>query len=259
MNPWQNNWITADDWGLSPGVNAGILALAQRGIVRRVSMMPNTPYLTTHLEELKRIPGLQMGIHFNITYGRPLSREMLSPSPLIDPNTGEFPPLSGQVRRWLLGQNRALLIEAIQVSLREQLTALNEKGILPSYFDGHQHIHLLPGFIAAISSILRSHRIHFIRIPLDPRLALSTHFPIFAFSILAKREARRLGLVTLPCRYPAQSTFASPDRVYRLLSKYRDTEFIVHPARFMDFEELNIKDPLRSQRVLQYNALLMNA
>ncbi|MES2965540.1 MAG: methyltransferase domain-containing protein, partial [Bdellovibrionota bacterium] len=51
--------ITADDWGMSSGVNLGILELAKLGVVTRVSMMADAPRLTEGLDELRTIEGLE--------------------------------------------------------------------------------------------------------------------------------------------------------------------------------------------------------
>jgi predicted glycoside hydrolase/deacetylase ChbG (UPF0249 family) len=37
--------ISADDWGLSPDINEGILDLARRGIVRRVSVLSSGSFV----------------------------------------------------------------------------------------------------------------------------------------------------------------------------------------------------------------------
>ena len=68
MNFKDHYFITADDWGLSPSVNSGILKLAKMGLVRRVSILADGLYIAEHLEELKSIDGIKLGIHFNLTF-----------------------------------------------------------------------------------------------------------------------------------------------------------------------------------------------
>ena len=45
-------YFAADDWGLSPAINLGILELARRGWLRSVSLIANAPFLHERLDEL---------------------------------------------------------------------------------------------------------------------------------------------------------------------------------------------------------------
>jgi len=64
--------INADDFGLSSGINRGIIGLHRAGIVTSTSMMINiiTP---AEVELLRDEPALGVGIHVNITRGKPMS------------------------------------------------------------------------------------------------------------------------------------------------------------------------------------------
>ncbi len=150
-NPRPQN-ITADDWGLSPGVNLGILKLAQLGIVRRVSLMANAPFLTEHLSDLCVLKSVQLGLHFNLTYGRPLGN--LSPnSPLLKKSHNSTPQFISSPTQLLLRwmnpfTNQSHLIQEVHAELCQQLDYLVSIGVQIHYLDGHQHIHLLPGWIS---------------------------------------------------------------------------------------------------------------
>lgn len=65
--------INADDFGLSPAVNRGIIEAYRAGGITSTSMMVNMPGLADAVHAARSLPGLGVGLHFNLTYGRPLS------------------------------------------------------------------------------------------------------------------------------------------------------------------------------------------
>ncbi len=64
--------ITADDLGLTKGINYGIYDACKDGIVSSVSLMMNTLY-TEHAYELIKPLDVSIGVHLCATYGKPLS------------------------------------------------------------------------------------------------------------------------------------------------------------------------------------------
>ena len=64
--------VNADDFGLTPGVSAGILSAHRHGIVTSTTLLATAAIDAEQLAEL-RDSGLGVGIHVNLTLGRPLS------------------------------------------------------------------------------------------------------------------------------------------------------------------------------------------
>ena len=64
--------INADDFGLSKGVNKGIYQLFMQRVVTSTSMLANLPGFHQAAEMAKANPELSVGIHLNLTYGKPL-------------------------------------------------------------------------------------------------------------------------------------------------------------------------------------------
>jgi predicted glycoside hydrolase/deacetylase ChbG (UPF0249 family) len=252
--------VTADDWGLSPGVNAGILHLARLGIIRRVSIMANCNYLEDGLRELTSIPGVELGLHFNLTYGRSLhTQEPLISSPvrfLID-----------WIHPW--NRSRDKKITWAEAEFLAQIQKLKNLNLSLTYLDGHHHIHLVPGLIQAISKPLKELGIHQVRLPWDPSLWRTPQFPLLILSAWASRTFRKLGLRSLPCFYPSPRLIQShPDfrRVLRsrVLRQTQSTstaeralEIIVHPALRNDLATLEFPDSYQSGRVLEFYSLQM--
>ena len=88
--------VTADDFGLSPGVNAGIVEAHERGIVTATSLMVNAPAAREALHWASEHRSLAVGLHFVLTFARPVGpTEPLEE--LVDEN-GRFRRLETGVR-----------------------------------------------------------------------------------------------------------------------------------------------------------------
>lgn len=229
--------VTADDWGITPGVNSGILDLARRGVVRRVSVLVNSGYFREGLSELKAIPGVEIGLHFDLTFGKG------SPASVL--------------RRWVRpASDREALAAEARTELERQLGLLRSTGAHPTYLDGHHHIHLVPGLLDAIAPVLRAAGIRRARLPYDPAL-WRTKPALAALALSARRSFARLGLESLPCLYPQPAHFRDQGRLRALMGRNPDAEVIVHPADRDDLLELGIPDPYTAGRVTEFQALRM--
>jgi predicted glycoside hydrolase/deacetylase ChbG (UPF0249 family) len=238
--------ISADDWGLSPGINEGILELARLGVVRRASLMANCAALTHRLPELRAVPGIKLGLHFNLTYG--------NRQPFGHGSPGRF-----LLRALSPFRDRAAWRASVRAELQAQLATLRETGVSVDYFDGHHHIHLVPGLLDAVADILQAHGIREVRLPYDPALWTTGKFPLNLLALWARRAAKRHGFASRPCFYPKHEHFLDPGRLRADLARFRDAEVIVHPARFDDLDTLEFKDSYTAGRVVEFHALKMLA
>ncbi|MCM2279954.1 MAG: ChbG/HpnK family deacetylase [Oligoflexia bacterium] len=231
-------WISADDWGISPAVNEGILELARRGVVRRASAMAHSRFLSTHLTELMRLPSFALGLHFDLTHGK------TSPGRIL--------------LRWLNPlSDRARLIEDARAEFRLQLQKLSQAGIRPAYLDGHHHIHVVPGLLEAIAPLALAAGIRVIRVPLERAHWRGPKLPLLLLSLRLRARARKLGFEFLPCHYPALSFFEDQGRLRATLARHLGHEIIVHPATRADFAEFAIPDEYSEGRVVEFRALRM--
>ena len=64
--------VNADDFGLTPGVSTGILSAHRHGIVSSTTLLATAAIDGEQLAEL-RDSSVGVGIHVNLTLGRPLS------------------------------------------------------------------------------------------------------------------------------------------------------------------------------------------
>lgn len=126
--------LCADDYGLAPGVDEGILELLAAGRLSATSCMTSLPRWREAAERLRPWLGrIDVGLHLTLT-----DQEPTGPAPHLAP-TGRLPSL-GRLLRALLSEPRARAEAAEQ--LERQLARFEEAlGRPPDFIDGHQHVH----------------------------------------------------------------------------------------------------------------------
>ncbi|NBA96321.1 carbohydrate deacetylase [Pseudomonas sp. R5(2019)] len=129
--------VNADDFGLSEQENATILRAFQCGLISSATIMANMPAFAGACE-LARQPAIRgrVGLHFNLTYGRPLSTAILAEPRFCNPD-GEF-DLS--LRRHALHLSPRAR-QAVLLELEAQWQRCLDHGLRPSHLDSHQHVH----------------------------------------------------------------------------------------------------------------------
>lgn len=150
--------INADDFGISRGVNIGIIEAAAAEVVTSASMIVNLPAFADALDRAASCPALSLGLHLNFTVGRPLTA---APS-LTRRETGEFFSLPGLVARASLG-----LLDASDVA-REclaQIDRMIDAGFPPTHLDSHRHVHAHPAIFSVVVRAAASRGIFQVRIP----------------------------------------------------------------------------------------------
>jgi hypothetical protein len=126
--------LVADDYGLAPEIDRGILRLARRHRLGEVSCIVNAAGWRAAAPALSALP-LRAGLHLNLTEGQPLSMALLRLWPTL-------PTLPRLIAR---AHARRLPVAALRDELRAQLDAFEEAcGRTPAHLDGHQHVHHLP-------------------------------------------------------------------------------------------------------------------
>jgi len=153
--------INADDFGISRGVNIGIIEAAEAGVVTSASLIVNLPDFADALDRTLSCPTLSLGLHLNLTVGRPLTA---APS-LKRRDTGEFFTLPALIARASLG-----LLDRSDIA-REclaQIDRMIEAGFPPTHLDSHRHVHAHPAIFRVISGAAASRGIFQVRIPREP-------------------------------------------------------------------------------------------
>lgn len=151
--------VNADDFGLSPGVNLGILKGIHEGILTSTSMMVNGPSAAHAFDLAKEHPEIDIGVHLNATDFAPL----LHPhkvSSLSDGN-GLFRGIP-HLLAVALASRRAR--RELRAEWHEQISRALSLGVPISHLDSHHHVHMAPWIFEIAASLAEEFRIPYIRI-----------------------------------------------------------------------------------------------
>lgn len=150
--------VNADDFGLTAGVNAGIIGAFARGIVRSASLMVTTPGFDDAVALAQAHPELDLGLHLALTNVPPALAPERVPS-LVD-RDGRFPSLNVWQRRVALRQLRPAELRA---ELYAQVARARRTGLRFTHLDGHHHVHLFGPVAAIVADIASIHKIPIVR------------------------------------------------------------------------------------------------
>jgi predicted glycoside hydrolase/deacetylase ChbG (UPF0249 family) len=129
--------LCADDYGQAPAISQGILHLIEQNRLSATSCMVNRPAAQAALAWLRPFANqIDVGLHFNLTEGRPLS------AAFIQAYGTAFPSLYTLLAKaWL----RQLDLKIIEEECHAQLDYFEQNlNFLPHFIDGHQHVHQFP-------------------------------------------------------------------------------------------------------------------
>jgi predicted glycoside hydrolase/deacetylase ChbG (UPF0249 family) len=138
--------VCADDYGLGPSIDRGILALAGQGRITALSCLVTTPRWAQAGAALHDCMA-GAGLHFNLTEGEPLSTALRRHWP-------RFPGVGTLIAGAALGRlPAALLADEFQAQL-QRFVSVTGRG--PAFLDGHQHVHALRGVRPLVLAAARS-------------------------------------------------------------------------------------------------------
>ncbi|WP_372366815.1 carbohydrate deacetylase [Candidatus Uabimicrobium sp. HlEnr_7] len=163
--------INADDFGLTESVNQAIIDVFQAGNLTSTTLMVNMPGATHAIELAKQNPLLAVGLHFNITEGRPLS----SASSIVDSH-GKFYSRSVLTKLILQGKVHK---QDIEQELQAQINKFRSFDLPLSHVDSHQHIHMLPFVCKSIVPTL-----------MQKKITVRVVDPVYDLSLLTKRPLK---------------------------------------------------------------------
>lgn len=155
--------VNADDYGLTPAMDRGILRAHRDGVVSSVSVLAVGPALPRTAAWLTEHPGLGIGAHLALVGEDPpvlSAREI----PTLVTKRGRF-PLSWRV---FLARAAAGRVDPADVEreFAAQLDVLTRHhGLRIGHLDTHQHLHLWPAVAAAVVALARRHGGHAVRLP----------------------------------------------------------------------------------------------
>lgn len=222
----------ADDWGMSPAINEGILKLARTGRLRSASCIVNGRFHGHKIAELieHSANGVEIYLHLNLTFGEEFGSHKLlllkSVLGLID---------NAQVRNWI----------------DSQLATLKKSGLPVVGVNGHHHVHLLPGVSEPLQQAMLEHGIKKLLVLDDP-----SHVPSYLQTKLFRRFwGSQPGIDEVSCGYLRPSDLKTRKHFDRKLAQGK-LPLLVHPALWNDLDEHGINDSLKQERVSELKTIL---
>ena len=271
--------ITADDYGLCGSINQAIEECLRAGAVRATCVMANMPHYDSASSLRRNFPESSIGIHWNITQGRPVLPNS-QVSSLVN-SDGAFWRQTEFRRRWLKGRISSLEIEA---ELKAQFELFHRAAEAPDFWNTHQNIHVFPGLFSIFVSIsqklgIRAMRCHNrITVPLGISATLyNLRHPWFwtkgeIISYLSRQAEKKgqsmpEGRIYAP-GYTGLGTFVLEDMLNKIpWHKFHNPlELVIHPATHVEpeffgsltqsriteyqvFRDLDLVELLRRQRI----------
>jgi hopanoid biosynthesis associated protein HpnK len=155
--------LNADDFGMTRGVNEGIIRAHRDGVLTSATLMANGAEFDDAVSRAKSNPKLGVGCHLVLVGGSAIApREKISS--LADANGNLPESLAGLVARLSSGFIR---MKAIERELRAQIEKIRSAGIEPTHLDTHKHTHAHPKVMEAVGRVAKELGITRIRKPME--------------------------------------------------------------------------------------------
>jgi len=153
--------VNADDFGLDERTNLAIVEAYQKKLISHTTMLANMDGFEHALKLISnsQIDKKDIGVHINLTQGRPLT-EGISKDSFFCIN-GKF---HGNIRRkpiFFLNADRSRLVSNEIIA---QIDRLSKYGIVVRHLDGHHHIHTEWAIFKSIEKIIKYRGIRSVRI-----------------------------------------------------------------------------------------------
>lgn len=156
--------LSADDFGLSSGVNSGIMRAHRDGVLTDASLMVNGAACDEAVELARATPGLSVGLHLVLLQGRATLPPSAIPG-LVD--------AAGMFRNSPVAVGfRYFFTPGLHLQLEREICAQLEKyldtGLPLSHVDGHLNIHVHPTVVNILIRVAARYGIRAVRLPREP-------------------------------------------------------------------------------------------
>ena len=168
--------INADDLGIHPSIDAGILSAYREGLLTSCTMLMTTPYFDQTVRDYVRPAALPIGVHLSLTLGKAIA-PMRDVPDLVD-EAGNLKLSAARIIAANLAR-RPQLISQIRRELEAQLGRARDCGLRPTHADSHQHVHMNPAIFTMLEEVLPRYGIDRLRYSreVSPAFALQSDLP----------------------------------------------------------------------------------
>lgn len=154
--------VNADDFGLHPQINKGIVKGYREGFITSTSLMFGAPAWEEAVELAQANSGLGIGVHLTLV-GSVKTVLPASRVPSLVDGQGLLP--TDYVAFAKAFYTGAVKKSELEAELRAQLERALASGVNLTHADSHQHTHVLPGVNKLVLKLCSEYNIKRIRIP----------------------------------------------------------------------------------------------
>jgi hopanoid biosynthesis associated protein HpnK len=152
--------VTADDFGLTEGINRGIIEACSKGIVTRASILANGDAFDHAVSLAKQNESMKVGVHLTLIEEIPINPPHKIKS-LVASNGKLLKNYKAFFLRYIL---RRININEAYCEFEAQVQKILNSGITINHIDSHQHLHMLPGVFKITLKLAEKYKIKKIRI-----------------------------------------------------------------------------------------------
>jgi chitin disaccharide deacetylase len=145
--------VNADDLGIHPSINAGILSAFRNGILTSCTMLMTTAYVEQTVRDYVRPKALPIGIHLSLTLGRAVAPRDEVPD-LIDTDGNLKLAADRLILASFKSERGGALLRQIRREFEAQLAVARDHGLQPTHADSHQHVHMNPAIFRLVEELL---------------------------------------------------------------------------------------------------------
>lgn len=171
--------LNADDLGLSKPINTAVIEGYSQGILKSASLVANGEAFLDAIENvIPQCPELGIGIHLNITEGKPICKD-------IDTLTDKNLVFNNSYLQLLIkayNPKETKFLEDVEREFRRQIETIMSKTKV-THIDSHEHIHSIPKIFNIVCRLAQEYgikqvRTHFEKYYLVPDIQknFSVHF-----------------------------------------------------------------------------------
>jgi chitin disaccharide deacetylase len=159
--------VNADDLGIHPRINAGILSAYRHGILTSCTMLMTTAYFDETIRDYVRPQALPIGIHLSLTLGKAVAPRSEVPD-LVDSDGNLKLAADRLVLSSFKGERRGAMLQQIRREFEAQLALARDHGLQPTHADSHQHVHMNPAIFRLVEELLPRFGIDRLRYSREP-------------------------------------------------------------------------------------------
>jgi predicted glycoside hydrolase/deacetylase ChbG (UPF0249 family) len=155
--------VNADDLGLTVGVNDGIFAAHDRGILTSASLFASAPATADAVRRARVRSSLGVGVHLALVDGSPTLPSHRVPT--LGEDDGRF---RASWKPFIVACLRGrVALEEVERELTAQIDRIRSEGVRLTHLDAHKHVHAFPPIFAIVVRLAQRFHIPVVRVPYE--------------------------------------------------------------------------------------------